>query len=56
MGLIRKIRDKSDPWGARLEKQRKTRHPDAKGGPEDEGGVLRRRRMFGKVFSQKPLK
>ena len=56
MGLIRKIRDKSDPWGARLEKQRKTRHPDAK---EDQGGedkVLRRRRMFGNVFSSKPPK
>ncbi|MCY3972684.1 MAG: hypothetical protein OXF52_00515 [Candidatus Dadabacteria bacterium] len=56
MGLIRNVRDKSDPWGARLEKQRKTRHPDAKSGPEDEGEILRRRRMFGKVFSPKPLK
>ena len=56
MGLIRRIRDKSDPWGARLEKQRKTRHPEAKGGRGEDGDTLRRRRMFGKVFSQKPLK
>ena len=55
MGLIRRLREGSDPWGVRLEKQRKARHPDAKDG-EGADGVLKRRRMFGKVFLQKPPK
>lgn len=59
MGLIRKIRDKSDPWEVRLEKQRKVRHPDAKSDAKNGGGddgIAKRRRMFGKVFLQKPRK
>ena len=52
LGLIRKIRDKQDPWSVRLEKPR--RETVLSGLQNDsvseKKGVMRKREMFGKVF------
>ena len=56
MGLIRRLREGTDSWGARLEKQRKARHPGAKKGKGGEKDALRMRKMFGKVFLPKTRK
>ncbi len=57
MGLIRKIREGADPWDARFEKPRKKpEDPDAGLDPvAEEKEVLRRRKMFGKVFEPESL-
>ncbi len=54
LGLIRKIRDKQDPWSVRLEKPRRETAPsERQNNPvSEEEEVMRKREMFGKIFDR----
>ncbi|MGI9558267.1 MAG: hypothetical protein ACR2NQ_01175 [Thermodesulfobacteriota bacterium] len=57
MGLTRILREREDPWDVRLEEQRKDapqdRETSSDSSDDEEKEVLRKRKMFGKVFSGK---
>ncbi len=52
MGLIRKIREKRDPWSVRLEEPRK--ETDDSANESEQENVIKKREMFGKFFEKTP--